>query len=111
MKVYMIVTNDELETPVKEAVGGKAAAEFLDISRELFYKYMVIGFPRKYKYKVIVLEDMLYCQTEDSRKERGRYTQKRWRMNRDMTEINRKNNERRKNGKKALNTERDNCTV
>lgn len=111
MKVYMIVTNDELETPVKEAVGGKAAAEFLDISRELFYKYMVIGFPRKYKYKVIVLEDMLYYHTEESKRERSIYTCKLWRMRHDMTEINRRNYERRKNGKKALNTERDNCTV
>ena len=96
MKVYMIVTNDDLETPVKEVVGGKAVAEFLNIRRELFYRYMVIGFPRKYKYKVIVLEDMLYFQTEESRRERERYTQKRWRMNHDMTEINHRNYLRRK---------------
>lgn len=96
MKVYMIVTNDEMETPVKEVVGGKAVSEFLNIRKELFYKYMVIGFPRKYKYKVIVLEDMLYCQTEDSRKERSRYMQKSWRMKHDMTEINHRNYLRRK---------------
>lgn len=96
MKVYMIVTNDFMEIPVKEVVGGKEVAEFLNISRELFYKYMVIGFPRKYKFKAVIVEDMLYCQTEESKKERNSYTCKRWQMRHDMTEINHRNYLKRK---------------
>lgn len=92
----MIVTNDDMEYPIKEIVGGDNAAKFWGIRKELFYKYMVIGFPRKYKFKAVILEDMLYCQTEERKNERKRYTGKLWRMKHDMSEINHRNYLKRK---------------
>jgi predicted membrane protein len=64
MKVYMIVTNDELETPVKEVVGGKAVAEFLNISKELIWPIILVLFglflladalrkPKKPRFKLV----------------------------------------------------------
>lgn len=82
MKVYMIVTNDILEIPVKEVVGGIAAAEFLGMKRKTFHTYMMKGFPRKHKYKAVVIKEM---QFED-KKERNHYHGKKYRMKHDRTE-------------------------
>lgn len=54
MKTYLIVTNDELEHPVKEIVGSKEAAEFLGMARQTFSIYVAHGFPKKHKFKAVV---------------------------------------------------------
>lgn len=81
----MIVTNDDMEYPIKEVTGGDDVAKFLGIHRKLFYKYMVIGFPKKYKYKAIVVKEMQYL-TEEEKKARQRYTSKKYSMTHDRSE-------------------------
>lgn len=53
-KIYMIVTNDEYETPVKtDVVGVKAVAEYMEVS-ESYVRKMLCGYkPFAGKYKVI----------------------------------------------------------
>lgn len=80
MKTYMVVTNDELEQPVAEFVGAKKVCEFLGISTNYLYKMISWGFPKKKKYKVVVIQDMQYYHTEESGKERMSYTSKMWRI-------------------------------
>lgn len=81
MKTYLVVTNDELEQPVAEFVGAKKVCEFLGgISTNYFYRMISWGFPKKSKYKVVVIKDMQYYQTPESAKEREAYTSKMWRI-------------------------------
>lgn len=80
MRTYLVVTNDELEQPVAEFVGAKKVCEFLGVSTNYLYKMISWGFPKKSKYKVLVIKDMQYYQTEESARERELYTSKMWRM-------------------------------
>lgn len=81
MRTYLVVTNDELEQPVAEFVGAKKVCEFLGgISTNYLWKMISVGFPKKSKYKVLVIKDMQYYQTEESARERELYTSKMWRI-------------------------------
>lgn len=80
MRTYLVVTNDELEQPVAEFVGAKKVCEFLGVSTNYLYKMISWGFPKKSKYKVVVIKDMQYYQTEESAREREMYTSKMWRI-------------------------------
>ena len=80
MRTYLVVTNDELEQPVAEFVGAKKVCEFLGISTNYLYKMISWGFPKKKKYKVVVIQDMQYYHTEESGEERMSYTSKMWRI-------------------------------
>lgn len=80
MRTYLVVTNDELEQPVAEFVGAKKVCEFLGISTNYLYKMISYGFSKKKKYKVVVVQDMQYYQTEESAKKREAYTSKMWRI-------------------------------
>lgn len=80
MRTYLVVTNDELEQPVGEFVGAKKVCEFLSVSTNYLYKMISCGFPKKSKYKVVVIKDMQYYQTEESAKERELYVSKMWRI-------------------------------
>lgn len=80
MRTYLVVTNDELEQPVGEFVGAKKVCEFLGISTNYLYKMISWGFPKKSKYKVVVIKDMQYYHTEESARERELYTSKMWRI-------------------------------
>ena len=79
MRTYLVVTNDELEQPVAEFVGAKKTCEFLGISTN--YLYFLLSnngrsFPKKAKYKVVIIKDMQYYQTPESARERELYTTK-----------------------------------
>lgn len=80
MKTYLVVTNDEFEQPVAEFVGAKKTCDFLGVSTNYLYKMISWGFPKKSKYKVVVIKYMQYYHTEESGKERMYYTSKLWRM-------------------------------
>lgn len=80
MRTYLVVTNDELEQPVAEFVGAKKVCEFLGVSTNYLYKMISWGFPKKKKYKVVVIQDMQYYHTEESARERELYTSKMWRI-------------------------------
>ena len=79
MKTYLIVTNDELEQPIKEVVGSKSVADFLEMKMSTLKKYMMIGFPKKHKFKAVVIKDMLY-ETEAEKKARHNWSYKKWNM-------------------------------
>ena len=79
----MVVTNDELEQPVAEFVGADKVAEFMGVSTNRFRKMLCYGFPKKHKYKAVVVEETQYCQTPESKKERINYTAKIRRMKND----------------------------
>lgn len=57
-KVYMIVTNDEYETPVKcDIIGAKVVADYMGIS-PTYLRRMICGsvpWSKKQKYKAIVI--------------------------------------------------------
>lgn len=55
-KVYMIVTNDKYETPVKsDVIGAKAVAEYMGIS-ESYVRKMLCGYkPFVGKYKAVLI--------------------------------------------------------
>lgn len=81
MRTYLVVTNDELEQPVAECIGAKKVCEFLGgISINYLYKMISYGFPKKSKYKVVVVKDMQYYGTPESKRARDRLMEKRWRM-------------------------------
>lgn len=80
MRTYLVVTNDELEQPVGEFVGAKKVCEFLGISTNYLYKMISVGFPKKSKYKVVIVKEMQYYLTPEAKKERARLLEKRWRM-------------------------------
>ena len=81
MRTYLVVTNDEYEHPVAEFVGAKKVCEFLgNVSTNYLYKMISYGFPRKKKFKVVVVEDMQYYSTPESKRARDRLMEKRWRM-------------------------------
>lgn len=80
MRTYLVVTNDELEQPVGEFIGAKKVCEFLGVKTNYLYKMISWGFPKKSKYKVVVIKDMQYYQTEESARERELYTSKMWRI-------------------------------
>ena len=82
MKTYLIVTNDEFEHPVKEVVGGKEVAKFLEMNFQSFKKYMSIGFPKKYKFKAVAIKDMQF-ETEAEKKARQNWSYKKWNMKND----------------------------
>ena len=73
MKTYLIVTNDEFEHPVIEVVGSKKAADFFDIKQNTLSRYMVYGFPKKYNYKAVVIEELQY-KTEEEKKARRNWS-------------------------------------
>ena len=80
MRTYLVVTNDELEQPVGEFVGAKKVCQFLGISTNYLYKMISLGFAKKQKYKVVVIQDMQYYHTPEEAKERMAYTSKMWRI-------------------------------
>ncbi len=80
MRTYLVVTNDEFEQPVAEFVGAKKVCEFLGVSTNYLYKMISWGFPKKKKYKVVVIQDAQYFYSQESGKERIAYTSKLWRM-------------------------------
>jgi hypothetical protein len=74
------VTNDELEQPVAEFVGAKKVCEFLGVGTNYLYKMISWGFPKKSKYKVVVIKDMQYYNTPESKRARERFIEKRCRV-------------------------------
>lgn len=90
MKTYLVVTNDELEQPVAEFVGADKVAEFMGVSTNRFRKMLCYGFPKKHKYKAVVVEETQYSQTPESKKERISYTAKLRSLKNDRTEYWRK---------------------
>lgn len=97
-KVYMIVTNDEYETPVKcDIIGAKAVAEYMGISLSYLY-CMVVGskpWSIKLKYKAICIGEAKLKQ-----KNKNMYSKK-YAMEHDRTEYYRqwylKNKQKRSN--------------
>ena len=89
MRTYLVVTNDEYEHPIAEFVGAKNVCEFLGISTNYLYKMISWGFPKKKKYKVVVVKDMQYYDTPEGRKERESFTSKRWRIRQGAKKVNR----------------------
>lgn len=85
MKTYLIVTNDELEHPVKEIVGCKGVSEFLGVKLSSLKKYIMYGFPKKHKYKVVIIKEMQFL-TEEEKKERKNWYYKKWNMQNDRKE-------------------------
>lgn len=83
MKTYMIVTNDEYETPVKmDVVGAKAVAVFLGLSLVRVQHCLSSGkWSKKAKYKAVV-DDSVVVDIAERNKEYG----KRWRMTHDRSE-------------------------
>lgn len=86
MKTYLIVTNDKYETPLTEFVGADKVAEFMGVSTNRFRKMLCYGFPKKHKYKAVVVEETQYSQTPESKRERHNYTAKLRRMKNDRNE-------------------------
>lgn len=85
MKTYLIVTNDELEHPIREVVGSKKVADFFDIKQNTLSRYMVYGFPKKYNYKAVVIEELQY-KTEEEKKARRNWSCKKWNLKNDRNE-------------------------
>ena len=86
MKTYLVVTNDELEQPVAEFVGADKVAEFMGVSTNRFRKMLCYGFPKKHKCKAVVVEEMQYSHTPESKRARNNYTAKLRRMKNDRNE-------------------------
>jgi len=94
-KVYMIVTNDEYETPVKcDIIGAKDVADYMGISLSYLRQMLCGAKPWAKKYKVIVID-----QAKLHEKNRMYYN-KRYYMTHDRTEYYKqyyKNNKERIN--------------
>lgn len=83
MKTYVIVTNDALELPVsEEIIGADAVAQRLGIKLQRFRRCLCDGFPRKAKYKAVVVADRQFEDLAERNRERG----KAYRMTHDRTE-------------------------
>lgn len=83
MKIYLIVTNDELELPVSEEItGAEEAAKRLGIKKQRLRRCLCEGFPVAYKYKAIIVSE----RTIDDEKERRRAYNKKYAMTHDRTE-------------------------
>lgn len=72
LKVYMIVTNDQYETPIAfDLVGAKQAAAYLGVSVNRFRKNLCTGiWNHKQKYKAVVDEYGTEAELERRRKVR-----------------------------------------
>lgn len=105
-KVYMIVTNDEYETPVKcDIIGAKAVSEYMGISLT-YLRRMICGsvpWSKKQKYKAIVVGEAdllkknkpfykkIYSMTHDrSEYYKHYYQNNKERINKRMVEYNKK---------------------
>jgi hypothetical protein len=83
MKTYIVVTNDEYELPVsEEIVGASATAEFLGIKKQRLRRCLAEGFPKKAKYKAVVVKER---QVEDVEQHQKEYA-KRYSLTHDRTE-------------------------
>lgn len=83
MKTYVIVTNDSLELPVSEEIlGADAVAQRFGIKLQRFRRCLCDGFPRKAKYKAVVVADRQFEDLVVRNRERG----KEYRMLHDRTE-------------------------
>lgn len=83
MKTYMIVTNDEYEFPISnEIVGAEETARCLGIKVQRLRRCLVDGFPKKAKYKAIILQDK---QIKDEQQYKKQYAKK-YNMTHDRTE-------------------------
>lgn len=93
MKTYIVVTNDDYEHPVSdELVGAEAVAEFLGIKVQRLRRCLLDGFPRKSKYKAVVIKDRQIDDVEQYKKD---YSVK-WRFRTDRTEYYRQWYQRKK---------------
>lgn len=93
MKTYMIVTNDAYELPVSgEIVGAAAVAERLGIKVQRLRRCLLEGFPRKAKYKAVVIKER---QIEDKEQYQKDYALM-WRFKVDRTEYHRQWYQRKK---------------
>lgn len=93
MKTYILVTNDAFEHPVsEEIVGSEATARRLGITAQRLYWCLCNGFPRKAKYKAVVIAER---QHEDV-KEYHQRVNKHYAMTHDRTEYYRQYARRRK---------------
>lgn len=90
-KVYMIVTNDEYETPVKlDVIGVKKVAEFIGVS-ENKARLMLCGANKwKTEYKAVLVDDANLTK----KNQYMRY--KRYSMKHDRTEYDRQRYKKRK---------------
>ena len=93
MNLYMIVTNDEYELPVKCDVNTREAAQFLNVTPGHVRK-MVCNPPKMTKYKVVV--------TGKVKTDKVLY-QKRYRMSHDRSEYSREYHRKRR--EKGMHTE------
>ncbi len=78
-KIYMIVTNDEFEIPVKtDVIGAKAVAEFMGIESVSYLRQMMCGRKSwgKRAYKALPMEEARLTET-NSYIRRKRYDMKR----------------------------------
>lgn len=94
MKTYVIVTNDALELPVSdEIVGAEEVAKKLGIKLQRLHYCLCMGFPKKAKYKAVVVADRQYDAADA--KERQRFRCKMYAMKHDRREYYRQYNRRR----------------
>ena len=83
-KVYMIVTNDEYEMPVKcDIIGAKAVSEYMGISLSYLRQMLCGAKPWVKRYKAVVIDNANLTK----KNQYMRY--KRYSMKHDRTEYNR----------------------
>ena len=93
MKTYIIVTNDSLELPVSdEIVGAEEVAKKLGIKLQRLHYCLCMGFPKKAKYKAVVIADRQY----ENQQEHHRHLCNRYAMTHDRREYYRQYDRRRK---------------
>ena len=58
MKTYVVVTNDAYELPVSdELLGAEAVADYLGIKVQRLRRCLLQGFPKKAKYKAVIVKE------------------------------------------------------
>lgn len=112
MKTYMIVTNDEYETPVKmDLVGTKAVAEYLGLSLTRVQHNLSSGSWGHIAKIKAVEDESVIVDVAKRNKEYGR----RWRMTHDRSEYNRQYYQKKKGEKnettQEANEERENISL
>lgn len=101
-KTYMIVTNDKYELPVSdEIVGAREVAERLGIKLQRFRRCLCDGFPKKAKYKAVIIKNKQFGSMDECR----RYHSKRYTMTHDRTEYYRQYYLRKRRLRSALREE------
>lgn len=106
-KIYSIVTNDELELPIKcDIVGIKAAAKELNISASYLMQLMCGAkpWPSKSRYKAVCVGNA------DLFKKNKNLYHKRYAMLHDRTEYFKAYHQKKKGGKNNVNQNQQSCT-